>query len=145
MLSWGREDSDVIFATARRLYEEVAPQGIEEWGPALARLPWNMEETQVHVQHRYREDEAEFLQRLEMVDSHACRIHAKLRLGRAVIKHAMRSLKHTRIRQVTLGSIICATRFRHYDPSGVLLPTFCSVCRAAPDTLEHLLECTGLT
>ena len=141
----GCEDCDVIFATAGRMYREIIPQGMETWGPRLARLPWNKEEAQAHLMRRYRSDEANFLGRLETVDSRACGIYAALGLTRDVIKQSMRSLRGARVRQVALSNIICATRFRHYARDGRLLQTLCPVCRQVPDSLEHMLECTGLS
>ena len=45
-------------------------------------------------------------------------------------------------------NVICATRFKHYDTDGAMLPVRCKRCskRGAQeiDSLEHLLVCVGL-
>ena len=79
--------------------------------------------------------------------SEAGRIFGLLGLGRPLVRRTLDSLKDSRVDQVTVCSIICATRFKFYDRGtpNTLRPTSCPVCnRNRIDSFDHLVECTGL-
>ena len=84
-----------------------------------------------------------FFRRLSLEGSIACQIFVDLRLNRDILRLASGALKFSRRQQVTLGSIICATRFKFFDKTGNLLPVSCPKC-GEEDSFSHLLRCAGL-
>ena len=45
----------------------------------------------------------------------ACSIHSELRLSKDIMKEALKVLMSSRLQQVTLANIICATRFKFFE------------------------------
>ena len=48
-----------------------------------------------------------------------------------------------RAAQVAINSLLCGTRFKHYDKKGNLLKVECPFCRNE-DSFEHFLVCRGV-
>ena len=79
--------------------------------------------------------------------SEASSIIHRLGVDRQTIKAVMKELSSDRSAQVTLSSILCATRFKCFDNTlpGVLQPTHCRICnKNEQDSFEHMIECVGL-
>ena len=74
--------------------------------------------------------------------SSSCGVFQTLRLDRTVIREALKLHRHSRIAQVTLCSILCATRFKFFSKEG-LCPTVCGLC-GQTDSFQHLLRCTQM-
>ena len=74
--------------------------------------------------------------------SSSCGVSQELRLGRSIIGAAMKLLRHSRVLQVTLGRVLCATRFKFFSREG-RRPTMCSKC-GQTDTYAHPVRCMGL-
>ena len=137
----------VMMRTAYRLFLRILPVARKVAKGRLARLPLTKSETKKRVLTRHHEDETEAVRMLAARGSEACRILTKLHLDRPTIKLAHEKLREHRSVQVTLSSIICATRFKYADKqlAGVLRPTLCQICkRDQIDTFEHMMECIGL-
>ena len=78
-----------------------------------------------------------------MIGSNACSIYRTLGLNREIVKVIYRRFQSERSKQVVFGSIVCATRFKMYNPQGILQPVKCFIC-GGTDSFSHLLECTGV-
>ena len=139
----GSRGCDILYVTAKRLYNTIIPQGLILWGERICRIPWNAEEVKAHLLSRYQVDEARFISLLSSEGSIASQIFTDLKLNREVLRIALNSLKFSRKLQVTMGSIICATRFKYFDKAGNILPVSCPKCKKE-DSFEHLLGCAEL-
>ena len=92
----------------------------------------------------FRRDERRVLDLLGDLDSESASIIAFLDLTREAIGEAMDRLKTQRMQQVTLLTILAATRFRTLTKEG-LVPTQCPRPGCGKkDSFWHLLECYGL-
>ena len=136
----GSNPEDIIYGTAKRMFDRVLKLGRDKWGEQIARIPRTAEETKAHLTARYRYDEALFLQRLQERGSEACRIYNHFTLNRTILRSAYRALRFNRAAQVALSSLICATRFKYYDARGELLTVKCPYCSEV-DTFDHFLIC----
>ena len=96
------------------------------------------------IRSHFQQDERRALDLLGDLDSESASIIAFLDLSREAISEAMDRLKDQRNQQVTLLTILSATRFRILTKEG-LVPTQCprSGC-GKKDSFWHLLECYGL-
>ena len=116
-------------------------------GRRVARMPLAKSEVKTNVFSRFHQDGTEAARMLDMRGSEACRVCRKLGLNRMTIRSVMSELSEDRRKQVTINSIICATRLKYFgaaDP-GSLRPTQCQMCNNRKiDTFGHLTECTGL-
>ena len=72
-------------------------------------------------------------------------IFCTLRLTRASVKEVLRWLQGRRQEQVALARVLCATRFKSFNNEGSLEAVTCPRGCGNKDTLEHMLECNGLT
>ena len=143
----GLEAGGALLDAAYRLFWKVLPIGRNMFGGKMAWLPLTKKEVKKGALNRYEEDEAKAVQMLGSLGSEACRIHKVLGLDREIICAVLKDLTGNRSAQVTLCSIIFATRFKFYDKkvSGVLYPTVCrSYERGCIETFEHLRDCLGL-
>ena len=136
------EEKDIVFHTAKRLFEEVLPEIKTRYQNRVARLPWNPEETKSHLKARYRKDELKFVGLLQQTGSIASGIALKLGVNRDIIKQILNTLRYFRRAQVTFCDILCATRFKMWDETGNLLDVECPKCKER-DSFEHLLSCAG--
>ena len=143
----GLSMGSVMMGTAYRLYQRILPIVRVTAPGRLVRLALTKKEVKKRVMTRFYSDEKKAVQMLADQGSEACRILTKLHLDRTSIRLAHTELCGNRAAQVTLNSIVCATRFKFLDraAAGVLLPALCQVCmRNQIDTFEHMMECTGL-
>ena len=91
---------------------------------------------------RYEGNEARVIPLLCTQGSVSSAIFAGLALSRALIKEVMLRLRHSRVLQVTFGSVVCATRFKFFR-CGTLLPTECQYCGQV-DSFAHLVSCVNI-
>ena len=110
----------------------------------MARLLWAANETKKHLTAGYHLDERRVMELLIEKESAACYIYKNLRLNRAIIKETLRKLTKSRIHQVVLASIICATRFKFFEGNRCFLVR----CVAGggcqePDSFPHLPRRAG--
>ena len=138
---------DVLINTANRLFLWVVPAVRAAAKGRLVRLPLTKKEVKKRILDKFHKDETAAIQMLSSQGSEACRIMIKLHLDRPTIRLTHAELSENRPAQVTLSSVICATRFKYVDnvKTKVLHPTLCQVCRRNRiDNFEHLTECVGL-
>ena len=138
----GMEDSDLLAASAARLYEYVLPLALEKWGTQIARIPWTDEETKTFCKQKYRADETVAIQMLMGEGSYASSIYMGLSLTRSIIKAAFTRLQNQRRGQTVLASIICATRFKLFSEEQAHATVKCMRCGGS-DSFEHLVACCG--
>ena len=112
------------------------------WRTRLRRMPWTKEEVHEQVDKRYEQDEAKAVAWMSEEASRSCGVFQTLRLDRTIIREALKKLRHSRITQATLCSILCATRFKYFSKEG-LGPTVCSRC-GQTDSYQHLVRCTDM-
>ena len=132
----------VVAAGSVRLGEYIRSEQSASWRSRLCRIPLTSEEVKERVKQRYEKDEAAMLPMLCARGSVSGSIYMSMGLTRAVIREAMERLRHSRPLQVTLGSIVCATRFKFFQGSR-LLPTECAYCGQI-DSLDHLISCVNI-
>ena len=119
-------------------------QGKEaQWADALPRDPLTKEELELLLKRRFEQDEYTTLRQLAMLGSRSASIITGLELTRSVVKEALQKLCPDRAAQITLMSILGATRFRAYA-GGRPLPTRCGNCKVREDSFTHLLHCYSL-
>ena len=141
----GQEESrvaDALDTTRARLIKRLLPKEGEEESRGLSRVPWTKEEVHESVDGRYELDEAEAVRWMGEEESSSCSISQELKLDRSIIREALKHLRHSRIAQVTLCSILCATRFKFFSNEG-LRPTVCGMC-GQTDSYRHLVRCTEM-
>ena len=120
----------------------------DDWHRTLPRVPLTKEELKEVVRRQWERDEILALRQLAELGSFSAGIITHLELTREIIHSAMSMLSRDRAAQVTLLSILGATRFKTFF-HGVLVPTRCphvlggEVC-GTEDSYEHLLRCHGL-
>ena len=133
-----------LFRTVDEFKKVVIKAMGSKWEEALPRVPLTKEEVKSLLRTRQRRDERKVLGRLAELGSTSAAIITELRLTRETVKEAMRSLQRDRAAQITLATILGATRFRVYH-GGRRLATRCSNCRHVEDSFHHLLRCFNLT
>ena len=69
-------------------------------------------------------------------------IFTELNLSRGLIREATKELRHSRVSEATLASVIWAARFK-YVQGNTLLPTECTYCGQIGSFL-HLLSCVSM-
>ena len=114
----------------------------------LPRIPLSKGETKEMIKQKHEEDELFILRELAVLGSESAKILIELQLTREIVAAATSVLQGKREHQVTLISILGATRFkRAYH--GVLVPTRCphfrhGVLCGREDSFSHLLDCNNL-
>ena len=107
-------------------------------------IPLLREEAKAPVRGQMGADERTVFRHLAQLGSRSARLITDLRITRDVVSEALSILRGGRAAQVTLVSILGATRFRvHYD--GRILDTVCEGCRVRKDSFEHMLQRYELT
>ena len=96
-----------------------------------------------NIKIKYETDELNALRMMGRRGSVSATLYLRIGLTRGIIREAMTNLTSRRARQVALGGIICATRFKYFERAG-LLKTTCGKC-GAEDNFQHLLSCADLT
>ena len=96
-----------------------------------------------NIKIKYETDELNALRMLSQGGSVSATLYLRMGLTRGVIKEAMTNLTSRRVWQVTLGGIMCATRFKYFEGGG-LLKTMFGKC-GEEGNFRHLLSCTSLT
>ena len=114
-----------------------------KWADQLPRIPLTKQETKDMLKKRQEKDEFNILCRLAEMGSGSATIITKLGLTRGIVKEALRELKSVRAAQITLGTVLGATRFRLYQGSR-RLATRCGKCRHVEDSFDHMLRCYDL-
>ena len=116
----------------------------QAWVEALPMIPLLREEMKALVRGQMEVDEQTVFRQLAQLGSMSAGLITDLRITREVVSEAMSVLRGDRAAQVTLVSILSATRFRvHYD--GRVLDTVCEGCKVRKDSFEHMLQCYALT
>ena len=110
----------------------------------VPRIPLTKQETKELLKRRQERDECNILCRLAELGSGSATIITRLRLTRDNVKEALKGLKEDRAAQITLVTILGATRFRIHR-GGRTLPTRCGRCRHIQDSFDHLIRCYELT
>ena len=122
----------------------VLPAAWPVWQTSPPCLPYTHEELKGVLKSCFRRDEKRVLDILGNLDSESASIIAFLDLTREAVSEAMDKLKNQRTQQVTLLTILAATRFRILTKEG-LVPTQCPRPGCGKrDSFWHLLECYGL-
>ena len=114
------------------------------WSSTLPRIPLAKEELKEMVRAKWEADEILALRQLSQLDSVSARIITDLELARRIVRMAMSVLREGRGAQVTLLSILGATRFKTFF-RGVLVLTRCPhawgrVACGFENSYGHLLE-----
>ena len=91
---------------------------------------------------KYEADEARVVGWMSGESSRSCEVFQGLRVDRSIIREALKRLRHSRIQQATLCSILCATRFKFFSPEG-LHPKMCGRC-SQTDSFQNVIQCTGM-
>ena len=110
----------------------------------IPRIPLTNQEIKERLRALYERDERKVFDILASRGSLSSTIFINWRLTRPIIRQAMIDLSHSRQQQVTLASILTATRFKMYEGAvsgggNVWVPTQCHLCGKA-DGPEHLLS-----
>ena len=135
---------DVIGVPRLRFIDYIHDKAMEKRGERIARLPLTQEEIKTRIKTVFEQDEMRAIERLRDLGSTSCGIYLRLGLTRRTIKETLKRLPYCRPLQVTLCSIICATRFKFYE-NGRLLSTVCQRKESGMvDNFDHLIDCTGL-
>ena len=134
--------TSVIMAMRWRIKEQVIALRRETWGKRLCRVPLTPEEVKLRVKARYEKDEAKMLPLLSARGSVSGTLFTEMNLTRGILSEAMARLNHSRALQSTLGSIVCATRFKYFQGAR-LLQTECAYCGQV-DSFTHLLSCVNI-
>ena len=131
------------------LFEEFRQIAIpilgNDWPKSLPRIPLTKPEIKKVIRTQWEKDEQLVLRQLSELGSVSSEIITRLELTREIVGLAMSALRRERAAQVTLLSILGATRFKTYF-HGVVIPTRCPhtwgrvVC-GQEDTYQHLLIC----
>ena len=100
------------------------------------------------IKQKREEDELFVLRELAVLGSESAKIIIELQLTREIVAAAMAVLQRKRDLQVTLISILGATRFKRAF-HGVLVPTRCphfrhGVLCGREDSFSHLIDCYNL-
>ena len=111
-------------------------------GGCLARLPLTTDEISELVRVRYEADELVAIGLLSRKASMAAGLYIGLGLTRHIVREASDALAGSRVQQVVLCGILCATRFKYFEGSGLLPPT-CQKC-GAQDSFVHLVGCVEM-
>ena len=131
------------------LFEEFRQIAIpilgHDWPKSLPRIPLTKPEIKKVIRTQWEKDEQLVLRQLSELGSVSSEIITRLELTREIVGLAMSALRRERAAQVTLLSILGATRFKTYF-HGVLIPTRCPhtwgrVACGQEDTYQHLLIC----
>ena len=107
------------------------------------RIPLTKEEVKDIIKTRYEIDEWATVRMLKQRSSKSAAVMVQLGLTRDVIRQALQQLEGSRPLQVTLCTIICATRFKYFEKNKIF-PTTCKKC-GAEDSFDHLVLCAGLS
>ena len=142
----------LVYGDVLQVIEEFRTMALPTLGPgwmeSLPRIPLSKEETKDMIRHRHEEDELFVLRELSVLGSESAKIIIELELTREIVAAAMATLKYKRALQVTLASVLGATRFKRAF-HGVLVPTRCphfrhGVLCGREDSFAHLLDCYNL-
>ena len=115
-----------------------------EWRIAPPCIPHTQEEIKTVIRGCFRRDERRVLYLLGDLDSESASIIAFLDLSREAISEAMDRLKDHRLQQVTLLTILSATRFRILTKEGLVSTQCPRPGCGKKDSFWHLPECYGL-
>ena len=113
------------------------------WFEDLPKVPLTRAEVQELIREQMDRDELMAMRQLATLESESAVIIVDLELTRGVIQEALGRLREDRAAQVTLASILSATRYRIYS-HGRRLPTRCGKCRNAQDSFGHMIRCYAL-
>ena len=118
----------------------VFPEIPQSWLQSTPRLPYTKEESKNIINQKFRQDERKVIDLLGELDSESASILSYLDLTREALSETMARLKDNRLQQVTLLSVLAATRFRIITKGG-LVPTVCPRpgC-GAKDSFWHLIH-----
>ena len=142
----------LVYGDVLRVMEEfraMAPPTLGDgWTETLPRVPLSKEEMKQMIKQKHEEDELFVLRELAVLGSESAKIIIELQLTREIVAAAMAVLQRKRELQVTLISILGATRFKRAF-HGVLVPASCphfrhGVLCGREDSFSHLLDCYNL-
>ena len=142
----------LIYSDVLQVMEEFRTMALptlgDGWAETLPRIPLSKEETKEMIRHKHEEDGLFILRELAVLGSESAKIIVELQLTREIVAAATTGLQGKREHQVTLISILGATRFkRAYH--GVLAPTRCphfrhGVLCVREDSFSHHIDCYNL-
>ena len=128
--------------TAGRAGILIGHEGMAELFARLPRVPLTHQEVKEQMKIRYEKDELQAIRPMGQEGSAAGRIFCDLGLTRNIIALALEGLADSRALQVTLCSILWATRFKTLV-DGRLHNTVCRKCGGV-DGFQHFLNCANL-
>ena len=137
-------DRELFLRLAEHFRAAALPQQGAEWADGLPRLPLTTAESKDLIQERVERDEIRAMGRLVGLGSLSATIVMCLGLTRSVIKEALAQLSHDRHLQVTLRSILGATRFKILVRGRVYHVECPHTMLYMQDSFGHLLECFPL-
>ena len=129
-----------LFITAEEFRAEMAQATEEDWAKNLPRIPLVKSEVRDLIRTQMAADELIAFKQPAGLGSASATLLVGLQLTRDTVKEALDKLQDDRGAQITLLSVLSATRFRIYS-HGRALPTKCGKCRVHPDTFDHMLRC----
>ena len=144
-----REKKDLQVELLLRLAEHfrasVLTLQTEEWWEKIPKLPLTTLEIKELLTHWELADEQRILWGLAAMNSASAKIMTMMGLIRSVVAEAFVLLRGKRLQQVTLASVLSATRYKVLTESKIH-PTKCprTYCYAQ-DSFDHMLQCYGLT
>ena len=115
----------------------------ERWFEDLPKVPLTRAETLQLIRRQMDRDELMVMRQLATLESESATIIVDLKLTREVVQEAFSVLRGDRAAQVTLASILGATRYRIYSHNK-RLPTRCGKCKVRQDSFAHMIHCYAL-